>query len=176
MRLTRPEPYKETRQAGKTETHMLYGLIRHYREANAYMDALETDIKTYADAVDEKDNEINVLEAENRELREFPADLVEYAKKNQDRITELKAEVAKAQSRDIVLHRWLRAKQLRINELEAQLVTIGRKMLKDETNRAIIRAAGEKPNQETIDALTEDSSQMNTYETVDELMDDLGLT
>ena len=93
-----------------------------------------------------------------------------------DRIRELEAEVAKAQSRDIVLHRWLRAKQLRINELEAQLVTIGRKMLKDETNRAIIRAAGEQPNQETIDALTEDSSQMTTYETVDEMMNDLELT
>ena len=34
------------------------------------------------------------------------------------RVKELEAEVAKAQSRDIVLHRWLRAKQLRINELE----------------------------------------------------------
>jgi len=64
----------------------------------------------------------------------------------------------------------------RITELEAQLVTIGRKMLKDETNRAIIRAAEEQPNQETIDALTEDSSQMNTYETVDEMMNDLELT
>ena len=38
-----------------------------------------------------------------------------------DRIRELEAEVAKAQSRDIVLHRWLRAKQLRINELEGTL-------------------------------------------------------
>ena len=35
---------------------------------------------------------------------------------------------------------------------------------------------GEQPNQETIDALTEDSSQMNTYETVDEMMNDLEQT
>ena len=77
----------------------------------------------------------DALEAENRELREWwdelnkdhcsciPPDTTanEYVTQKLDRITELKAEVAKAQSRDIVLHRWLRAKQLRINELEGAL-------------------------------------------------------